>query len=224
MSELKLSKRLCTAASFVRDGAFVADIGTDHAYLPIYLALNNKISGALASDINEGPILRAVENISKYNLSDKIKTQIANGLYGIEKYLPTDIVICGMGGELIARILDESEYVKNPQIKLILQPMTSVYELREYLSSGYEITQESIVLEDGKIYQLICAKYDGKNHEMTETELEIGALNIKNRPNGYKELVNNALSKLIKKLTGLKIGGHPTLDVENRIKEMEAVL
>ena len=105
---LKISERLCTAASYVRDGAVVADIGTDHAYLPIYLALENKITRAIASDVNEGPISKARENISKYNLDNTIDTCIAKGLDGIDKYSPTDIVICGMGGELIAKILDAS--------------------------------------------------------------------------------------------------------------------
>ena len=86
MNDIKLSKRLSTAASYVRSGAFVADIGTDHAYLPIYLVLSGKAVGALASDINKGPIITAKEHIEKYGLSDKIRTQIANGLENIEEY------------------------------------------------------------------------------------------------------------------------------------------
>ena len=83
MSEFKISKRLCTAASYVRNGAVVADIGTDHAYLPIYLALNGIIKEGYASDINQGPIERANENIKKYNLENVIHTRVAPGLDGI---------------------------------------------------------------------------------------------------------------------------------------------
>ena len=221
MSELKLSKRLSTTASYVRSGAFVADIGTDHAYLPIYLVSKGIASLALASDINEGPILKARENISKYGLSDKIYTEIANGLDEIEKYKPTDIVICGMGGELIAQILDASAYIKNQSIRLVLQPMTSVYELREYLSDGFSTIDENIVFEDGKLYQIICVEYDGKKHDYTCAELELGKLNIESKSDEYIALLNQTINKKEKRLNGLKIGGYDTSKVEAEILELE---
>ena len=127
----KISKRLCTASSHVRNGAVVADIGTDHAYVPIYLAKQGRINKAYACDINEGPIRRAKENIAKYNLDDIIEARLQNGLDGIENLAPTDILICGMGGELIASIIDKSDYVRQKGIRLILQPMTFVKELRK---------------------------------------------------------------------------------------------
>lgn len=221
MNDLKLSKRLSTAASYVRSGAFVADIGTDHAYLPIYLVLNGVASFALASDINEGPILKARENIDKYGLNDKIYTEIANGLNNIEKYKPTDIVICGMGGELIAKILDASAYIKNENIRLILQPMTSVYELREYLSNGFSTIAENIVCEEDKLYQIICVKYDGIKHVYSSSELELGQLNIKTRSKEFFSLLDLTINKKKKRLNGLKLGGHDTLEVEAEILELE---
>ena len=145
MKELVLSKRLSAAASFVSDGAIVADIGTDHAYIPINLILSGKASYVIASDVNEGPIAIAKENIEKYGVADKITVRVANGLDGIEQYKPDNILICGMGGELIVNILKASEYIKNSSVKLILQPMTSIKELREYLSDGFLITNEEIV-------------------------------------------------------------------------------
>lgn len=221
MSEIKLSKRLCTAASFVRSGAFVADIGTDHAYLPIYLVQNGHAKGALASDVNEGPIAKAKENISRLGLTNIIHTQIANGLEGIEKYPVDDIFICGMGGELIARIIDSSKYVKNPRIRLILQPMTSVYELREYLSKGFNIVNEEVVIEDGKIYQIMVAEYDGLSHTYTKEELELGRLNIEKKSDGYRELLFSTIAKKAKRLSGLRLGGYDTEEIENEIKELE---
>ena len=221
MKEIKLSERLRTAASYVRSGAFVADIGTDHAYLPIYLVLGGVASKALASDINEGPILKARENISKYGLDNKISTQIANGLDGVEAFAPSDIVICGMGGELIARIIDASPYVKNAGVRLILQPMTCVYELREYLQNGFCIIDESIVCEDGKIYQIICAEYDGKTHTYTKAELELGKRNIEKRAVGYSELLFSTIAKKQKKLAGLRTGGCETAEIEKEIEELE---
>ena len=136
---IKLSKRLSTVASFVRNGVIVADVGTDHAYLPIYLVQSKKAKKAIATDINEGPLSRARENILQNGLENEILTYISNGLNGIESNFPDDIMICGMGGELIAEILDKSNYVKNSNVNLILQPMTSVKELREYLQNGFFI-------------------------------------------------------------------------------------
>ena len=223
MSEIKLSKRLSTAASYVRSGAFVADIGTDHAYLPIYLVLNGIAAEALASDVNSGPIQKAKENISKYGLSGKIHTEIADGLAGIEKYKPTDIIICGMGGELIARILDASNYVKNSDIRLILQPMTCVFELREYLSRGYSTIAENVVCEDGKIYQIVCAHYDGQERSYTKAELELGKMNIEGGSNEFLELLNSTIAKKQKKLSGLSVGGYETKEIKDEINELERI-
>lgn len=221
MNKLKLSKRLSTAASYVRSGAFVADIGTDHAYLPIYLVSNKLIRGAIASDVNEGPIERAKENIKKLGLENEIHVRVANGLDGIEEYSPDDILICGMGGELIAKIIDGSNYVKNSKIRLILQPMTSVYELRKYLSNGFSTIAENIVIEDDKIYQIICVEYDGIKHTYTQAELELGVKNIECNGNEFKLLLNSTIAKKEKKLNGLRLGGYDTLDVEEQIKELE---
>ncbi len=221
MSNIKLSKRLSTAASYVRSGAFVADIGTDHAYLPIYLVSSGIARGALASDVNEGPILKAKENIAKYGQEKKVFTQIANGLDGVEAYSPTDILICGMGGELIAKIIEASSYVKNPGIRLILQPMTSVFELREYLSQGFFTVAENIICEDGKIYQIICVEYDGQPHNYTKIELELGKKNIESKSTEYEALLNSAIAKKRKKLDGLRCGGYDTYETENELKELE---
>ncbi len=221
---IKISKRLCTAASYVRNGAVVADIGTDHAYLPIYLALENRITYALASDINEGPISKARENIIKYGLEDKIATAVANGLDGIEKYNPTDIVICGMGGELIAQILESSEYAKKQGIRLILQPMTSVKELREYLQNGYSTVAENVVFEDNKIYQVICVEYDGITRRYTDAELELGVKNIENGGEEFKILLNATIKKKEKRLNGLKTGGYDVFKTESEINELKKLI
>ena len=220
----KISKRLCTVASYVRDGAVVADIGTDHAYLPIYLALENKIKEGIASDINEGPILRAKENIHKYGLDHLIKTCIADGLDDIEKYAPTDILICGMGGELIARIIDRSKYAKTQGVRLILQPMTSIKELREYLQNGFYTIAENVVFEDNKLYQIICVEYDGIKRNYSLTELELGIKNIQNGGVAFEKLAKSLLAKKEKKLNGLKYGGYDTTEIEKEIDELKSLL
>ena len=221
---IKISKRLCTAASYVRDGAIVADIGTDHAYLPIYLALHNEISKAIASDINEGPLKKAKENISKNCLDDRIETCLANGLDGIEKFSPTDIVICGMGGELIAEILEKSSYAKKQGVRLILQPMTSIKELREYLQNGYFTIAENIVYEDNKLYQIICAEYDGIKKSFSDLELELGHKNIESKTENFNLLLNMLIKKKEKKLEGIRLGGYETEETEREIIELKNLL
>lgn len=217
---LKISKRLCTVAQFVRNGAVVADIGTDHAYLPIYLAEQGKITRAVASDINKGPLEKAKENIQRYGYDSIIDTCLANGLSEIERYSPTDIAICGMGGELIAQILDGSDYVKKEGVRLILQPMTSVKELREYLSKGYFTIAEYIVFEDNKLYQMMCVEYDGIERSYTEAELELGARNIENGGEMFERLLFSTIAKKQKKLDGQRLGGQNTEETEKVLMEL----
>ena len=221
MNDFKISKRLCTAASFVRDGAVVADIGTDHAYLPIYLALNNKIKFAYASDINEGPIQRAEQNIKKYGLESMIKTRVIGGLDEIEKIAPTDIVICGMGGELIVKILEKSTYIRRKDVRLILQPMTHVKEVREYLQNGFSTIAENVVLEDGKIYQILCLQYVGDFCPLTDIENELGKINIEKRTDEFMALLNSTIAKNQKIRDGLLSGGYDTKKIDEEIKELE---
>lgn len=163
-------------------GARLADIGSDHAYLPIALCLENKIECALASDINEGPVAAAIANIHKNGLADKIEAVRADGLDKTRSFAPDCITILGMGGELIVSILDKAEWVKNENITLVLQPMTHPEILAKYLAAeGFEIIDEKIVRDgsrDDRIYRIICAKFDGKRRELSEGEALIGRINV----------------------------------------------
>jgi len=174
----RLDARLACAASLVREGATVADVGTDHAYLPIALCLDGKIRGGVVTDINKGPIERARENIRLCGLEDRLVALLTDGLSGAESFSPTDITVLGMGGELIANIISRAEWTKNRAIRLCLQPMTHAEILRGFLlKNGYSITHEALVRED-KIYQIIVAEYSGKSEEYTLAELYFGKKNI----------------------------------------------
>ena len=166
---IKLTPRLMTAVPFVRSGKLPADIGTDHAYLPIYLCEQRKLTPvatangdtlcAIAADINKGPVERADEHIAAAGLTKYIKTLQTDGLTGLDVYDPADIIIFGMGGELIASILESAPWVNAPGKRLILQPMTHAEKLREYLlSAGYFIVGETLSREGDRIYQTICAE------------------------------------------------------------------
>ena len=177
-----LDIRLRTAAEMVPRGARLADIGSDHAYLPIALCLENKIEYALASDINEGPVAAAVTNIHKNGLADRILAVRADGLDKTRDFSPDCITILGMGGELIVSILAKADWVRDGGITLVLQPMTHPEILAKYLAeNGFEVIDERIVRDgcrDDRIYRLISAKFDGKERNITEGEALIGRVNI----------------------------------------------
>ena len=163
-------------------GARLADIGSDHAYLPIALCLENKIESALASDINEGPVQAAVANIHKNGLDGRIVAVRADGLDKTRDFRPDCITVLGMGGELIVSILDKAEWVRDEGITLVLQPMTHPEILAKHLAkNGFAVIDEAIVCDGGRddrIYRIICARYDGKQRELTEAEALVGKINI----------------------------------------------
>ncbi|MBQ9080166.1 MAG: SAM-dependent methyltransferase [Clostridia bacterium] len=174
----KLDGRLSCAAALVRGGR-LADVGTDHAYLPVSLLLDGRIEYAVASDINSGPLARARETVQRNGLADKVDLVLTDGLHGIDAYCPDDIAILGMGGELIASILDAAEWVKHEKYRFILQPMTKRAELREYLiTHGFFIENELVAEAEGRIYQTVCASYVGKNTSYSLPELLLGRHNI----------------------------------------------
>ncbi len=175
---LRLDARLSSAAALVRGGR-LADVGTDHAYLPVALLLMGKIDFAVASDINRGPLARAQKTVAENGLSGKVELLETDGLWGIEKYRPDDIAILGMGGELIASIIEAAPWVRDGKYRLILQPMTRRETLREYLiTHGFAISDELMSRADGRIYQTICAEYVGYNTEYDLPELLLGRHNI----------------------------------------------
>ena len=139
--------------------------------LPCIPAVKKGCPRAFASDINEGPIDRARANIAKYGLSDRITAARRDGLDGIERFAPGVVIICGMGGELIADIISRSGYPAESKCRLVLQPMSMQDKLRRFLAvNGYAIYDETVVYDDGKYYQLISAEYDGKPYAMTDAE------------------------------------------------------
>ena len=179
-TNITLSERLLSALPYLKKGGAVIDVGTDHAYLPIYLVGQGISSRALACDINRGPIESAQRNIAAAHLTKKIDTLCTDGLHGAEHFDPDNVLIFGMGGELIIRILTEAPWVKNSNIGLVLQPMTRAHLLRRWLlENGFEIVGETITHED-RYYQTIAARYCGKVEEYTEEELLLGRWNIQN--------------------------------------------
>ncbi|MDD5952393.1 MAG: class I SAM-dependent methyltransferase [Oscillospiraceae bacterium] len=174
----KLDDRLAACASLVRENCKLADIGTDHAYLPIALAQEGRIQQAIASDIHVGPLQKAAMHVRKYGLEEKIQTRISDGLEVIFPNEADDIVIAGMGGELIARIIDSAPWLQDPDKHLILQPMTAPEELRCALREhGFSVREETAVLVEEKVYGVMLAVYDPEHPNTDPLFPYLGLLN-----------------------------------------------
>ncbi len=164
-----LSKRLSAIADFVEDEAAVCDIGTDHGYLAIHLIENCKASRVIAVDINEKPLENARRNIEKFKVHG-IELRCCDGFSGIEKNEADTFIIAGMGGEVIAGIINRgADIAKDKDIRLILQPTTSPEVLRRFLYDvGFEIQKETAVTENGKIYSVMLVTYSDIPQKMPD--------------------------------------------------------
>ena len=158
----QLNPRLKAAAEFVRGGRKFADIGTDHAYLPIWLLKSGICPQAIGADLREGPILRAANNAYRYRVQNRLILRQCDGLSAIESSEADDVAVTGMGGELIVGIIEHTPWLRDPQKHLILQPMTAAEELRRYLCrSGFSILQERAVRDSGRVYTVMLVQYSG---------------------------------------------------------------
>ena len=153
---IKLSKRMYAVAAMVTNGYVLADVGTDHAYVPIALVQQKKIPRAIAMDINKGPLMHATEHIAMCQLEDYIETRLSDGVEGLKINEADSILIAGMGGELVIHILTEGEEVCRQAKELILQPQSELWKVRKFLREHkYKIIDEDMVLEDGKYYPMM---------------------------------------------------------------------
>jgi len=157
---VKLSNRLLAVASFVTDGNVLADVGTDHGYIPIYLLQEKRIPRAIAMDINAGPLQRAKEHIDLYGLNNYIETRLSDGVAALTPGEVDTVLVAGMGGGLVMHILEEGKEVCRQAKELILQPQSELERVRAYLwLNGYVILGEDMVLEDDKFYPMMRVAY-----------------------------------------------------------------
>lgn len=215
--QTNLSGRLSLCARYVREGSRLADIGTDHAYLPIALCEAGRIPSALACDINPLPLRSAAANIARRGLSDRIQTRLGSGLEPVGADEVDDIVIAGMGGELIAGILAGCAWIADPSKRLILQPMTRHEALiRRLCESGFGITDQDAVIDAGKSYTVLCVHYDGEARPCDDCTAVVGAL----RPDSEAKIA--FLQKCLRRLKKQSVGDPTLLPTVKRIEELLA--
>lgn len=172
-----IDDRLRLCASFVRSGSRLADIGTDHSYLPVWLCRIGRCKSAVAADINPEPLKRGAQTIAEAGLGELVQTRLSDGLQQIDKDEADDIVIAGMGGELIAEIIDSWRYSKDPEKHFILQPMTKSDFLIKWLcENGFEILNQDCCIAANKCYTVILVKFTGKVAEHDDIYYYTGEL------------------------------------------------
>ena len=194
---MNLSKRLTAVAGLITPGNSIADIGTDHGYIPIYMAQKGLTRKALAMDVNPGPLKRAVENINKYHVEDMVSARLSDGLSMLNEGETDTIVIAGIGGLLMVNILEKYPSKAHAARELILSPHSDVDKVRRFLAdNGFCITHEKMVCEEGKYY-FIMRVCTGDMRICDETEACFGSILLREKDRVlYEYLCNEEIKKL----------------------------
>lgn len=201
---VELTPRLKKIAELIPKGTFLADVGTDHAYLPVYSVLNGIAKGAAAMDINPGPLKRAEQSVNKYNLQSEIQLRLSDGISALKKGEADVIVIAGMGGLLIKSILEAGKEKIGKGTLLILQPMIAVKELRGYLyNSGFCIDDEYLACEGSKYYNILKVRRSD-NCSFNEKDIVIGRNLSTNSPECFEKYAEHKIKVYKKIISGLE--------------------
>lgn len=225
-----LSDRLLCVAKIVPDGARLADIGSDHAYLPAYLALKGRIEFGIAGEVVKGPYENAKQEIKKEGLENIVEARLADGLDAIKSSDQISVItICGMGGTLITEILEKGKDKLANHPMLILQPNVGENNVRQWLiANNYQITEEHIMAEDGHIYEVIAASYSPKKDELSELDLTFGPYLRKEASEAFIAKWNKEIQKLetvkeqLAKATEVPVAKKEM--IEQKLKQIGSVL
>lgn len=198
----------------------VADIGCDHAYLPILLAREGRAAHIIAADVREGPLRRAQENIARFGLTGRIETRLGDGLSPLTPGEAEAIAIAGMGGTVICQILQEGETVARAADLLVLQPMSAAPDLRRFLyQNGYCLLRERLVQEDARIYTVLIAQ-NGKAQRFTELDCYISPALRAERPPLFSAYAEKLYTQLRSAISGMRQAQRP----HARLEEYEILL
>lgn len=215
-----LSKRLQKVADTVNKSNIVADIGTDHAYVPIYLVKSKVANKAIAADISQGSCKKAQLNVNNKHLNHLIDVRCGNGLEVIKADEIIDtIIIAGMGGLMTISVLESNKKAVNNARQLVLQPQKDIYKVRQYIHSiGYKITNETMLVDNNKYYNIINAEKGIEKY--TELEYLFGKILIENKSIILKEYVNIELNKIITVLKNMKDNGKENSNDYKRLNHL----
>lgn len=168
-SMLKLTERLQLVADFLDPCECFADIGTDHAYLPVWMLQNGKARYAIAADINPNPLKNARKTLAQYGFAEQIELRLSDGLQNIAPWEVGAIAVAGMGGNQIADMISGTPWLQNAEIQLVLQPMTHFEDVRRALrENGFCVLREETVAEGERVYLALSARYSGEIREYPE--------------------------------------------------------
>lgn len=220
-----LSQRLSLIASFAEKGKNICDVGTDHGYLSAYLSLSGEYGCITATDINEKPLMNAKKNLEKLGIKN-VKLVLCDGLSGVTEQEAQNVIIAGMGGEVIAGIISKAPFLKSASPRIILQPTTAAFYLREYLAhNGFSVEEESAVEENKKLYSVMAVRFTGEKRSLSECEKRIGILDTKKEVNiRYIKKQLNICEKCAKDLEGIKDKEEEYKKAYTCAKELKAIL
>lgn len=216
---IRLSARLEAVASFVPQGARTADIGTDHGYIPIFLVQSGRCPSAIAMDVRKGPLERARAHVAELGLSGQIGLRLSDGLRELKPGEADAVVIAGMGGELMVRILSQGRHMWESVSAWVLSPQSEIGRVRAFLAEeGFQIVKEAMVEEDGKYYTVMAA---GRGHMEFQNEagLRYGALLLGQRD----PLLGEFLSKEEKRVRSIMEGLQRVREAERTRGQQEAL-
>ena len=197
LTTIKLSKRLLSVASHISEGAVVADIGSDHAYLPTYLVQKGIIQKGVAGEVVIGPYETAKKSVYRHGVNDRITVRLADGLFAIEENDGIDTVtIAGMGGSLIATILEQGRDRLQHVNRLIVQPNLHAMAIREWaVSNNWKLVNEEILKEDGKIYEILVLEKGRISYD--DVELLVGPFLLVEKNNVFREKWEDEINQMI---------------------------
>lgn len=221
--DLKISKRLVAVADIIEKGSTVADIGTDHGYLPIYLVKKNISPKVVAMDVRRGPLEKAKANVEAFGVKDAITLRISDGLTGLEEKVDA-VTICGMGGKLISRILSDSMEKLKTIRQIIVSPQSEVSQFREFLrDNGIVVVQEKMIFDEGKYYFIMDCRL-GKEEKVKDDLLSntfdrFGRLLLQGQDATLKQFLIKEKTKLLALRSN--VSNCASEAVENRLCEID---
>ncbi len=191
---MRLSKRMLAIADFVTAGSRLCDVGTDHGYVPIYLVESGRIPGAIAMDVNPGPLRRAGAHVGAHHLRDQIELRLSDGLEKLRPGEADTVMITGIGGALMQKIIEDGSEVLSGVGELILQPQSEIAAFRHFLHAhAYKITREQMLIDDGKYYVIMRAVH-GDERYASETEYIYGGLLLSARDEILRQKIDKEIA------------------------------